>query len=216
MKLKGAIFDMDGTLLDSMSAWEEYKRYIVNEVLGYYEKSINITTQTTREVVDELKSRFNADITENDVEIFANNFLKPYYENEAKLKEGAFDFLNTLSQNGVKMAVATATKREVFGDVLKNLGIDKFFDTVLTCSDVGKGKSDPLVYFTAIDKIGCDPRDIWVFEDSVVAIRTCKKAGLKVCAVEDRFNSASGEEIMEISDCYIKTFDDLKNTSIIF
>lgn len=120
MKLKGVIFDMDGTLLDSLYAWEEYKRYIVTEALGYYEKSINVITQTSFEVINELKSRYNVHLSPEDIDKFAKAFLKKYYENDAKLKDGVREFLEVLSQNNIKMALATATKERISEMCLKH------------------------------------------------------------------------------------------------
>ncbi len=209
MQFRGAIFDMDGTLLDSMGGWEILRQRIIVKALGHVDDSIPFATSTTNEVIQILKDRFGVELKKEAVIEEAAAFLGKYYGEAVELKEGAKAYLEKLHKKGIPMIVATATERRYFGNALSRLEIADYFLDVLTCPEVGKGKHDPLIYNLAAEKLGYAPGEICIFEDSPVAARTGKNAGFLVCGVTDNSNLHKREDLLAASDIFIASYTEL-------
>ncbi len=209
MDFKGAIFDMDGTLLDSMGGWEVLRQRIIVKALGYADDSIPFATSTTNEVIHILKERFGVELKKEAIIEEAAAFLGKFYGEKVELKEGAKAYLEKLHAEEIPMIVATATERRYFGNALSRLEIADFFTDVLTCPEVGRGKHDPLIYNLAAEKMGLKPEKICIFEDSPVAARTGKNAGFLVCGVADESNLFKREELLANSDFFISSYKEL-------
>ncbi len=210
MKIKGAIFDLDGTLLDSTWLWHQIDIDFLGsrgfEVPPDYVEII--TPMEFREVALYTIERFH--LPEEPEAIMAewNQMAKDAYTNQIQMKTGTKEVLEELKKNGVRMVVATSNISDLFIPCLKRNGIYEYFDAFTECSEVGKSKKFPDVYIEAAEKIHCKPEECVVFEDIVEALETAKGCGFTtICARdaawqydEDALKEAADFQIQQISD----------------
>ena len=205
--VKGASFDLDGTLLDSMFIWdtfgeeylktlgieprenlaETFKTFTLEQAAAYYREHYGVTHSVSAIV--------------NDI----NNMVSEIYRAKVKLKSGVKEFLKRLYDNGVKMCVATVTDRPIAEEVLKRLGVLEYFSAIFTCAEVGYNKETPEIYRFALKHLETKKEETVVFEDVLHALTTAKDDGFKVAAVYDAHESRQ-EQMKEISDYYITDF----------
>ena len=208
MNITGAIFDMDGTLVDSLMCWDVLwqrlgKKYLGNEAFRpdpVTEKAVRtLTLLDAMTLVHE-----NCSVGESGPELwqFTTDMMVDFYENDVKLKAGVLEFLEFLHARGVKMCIASATAPDLIAIAMRTCGLDKYFSKVISCNDVGKGKEHPDVFFAAHEYLGTSKESTWVFEDSVVAIETAGKAGFKTVGIYDKYNFGL-DRIAKLSTIYI-------------
>ena len=209
--IKGAIFDFDGTLVDSMFIWdtfgedylrtlgkkprenltEAFKTFTLEQAAEYYRKNYGVTL-SVEEIVDGV-----------------NDMVAEIYRTKVTLKSGVLEFLRDLQSKGVKMCVATVTDRPIVGGVLCNLGIRDFFTEIFTCAEVGYNKETPHIYRTALEVLGTKKDETVVFEDALHALMTAKNDGFPVAAVYDK-HELRQTEMKENSDYYITNYETVK------
>lgn len=192
---KCAIFDMDGTILDSMQMWHSVSDiYLKNKGVDIEESVWNDVKRLTETETAEFFQR-NYGITDS-IEKICEDFENIIYEEYSKkllLKEGAREFLEKLNEKNIPCVLATATNRKCVMACLERLGITHLFKGILTCLDLETNKHEPKIFLTAAEMCGAKVSESVVFEDAIHCIRTAKKAGFRVCAVFDK----SSEEITE-------------------
>ena len=203
MKITGAIFDLDGTLLNSMDYWAQ--------AAGEYLKSIGITPKEDtgkRFLEDGMKSWYafcqqehNLTDSYDTAKRGIYSYMNQKYETVIADKPGAKAMLDLLASKGVKMCLATATDRQTIEPVLKRLGMDKYFSRIFTSGEVGVGKREPLIYQLALEYLGTDKSTTYVFEDAIYAMRTAYSNGFKVVGVYDKNVYASEDEVK--ANCHI-------------
>lgn len=210
---RAAIFDLDGTLIDSMWVWEQVdKDYLENrgfEVPDGLKE--DIAHLTFFETALYFKSIFSIKDSPQEIMKQWNDMAFHKYANSIGLKSGVKEFLNHIKVSGIKAGIATSNCSLLVDAVLKKNNIAHYFDIITTTDEAGKGKSAPDVYFLCAEKMGVSPEDCIVFEDILPAVKTAKLAGMKVIGVHDRFSENNKEEIMELADCYIENFHELLN-----
>lgn len=213
MKLKqtSAIFDMDGTLIDSMTMWATIGTGYVRS-LGY---------DLPQEVEDKMRvmSLLPActlcaqalNMTQTPQELVEGMWkaVGSFYQNEVELKPGVLAYLERLKARGIDLYIATATDRGLVDFALARTGIGQYFEGVITCAEVGKGKSDPAIFLEALSHLKGDVADTVVYEDSLVAIETAKKVGFPVVAIDDPVAHMHKDQILALADGYIHSFDEL-------
>lgn len=203
--IKGAIFDVDGTLLDSMAIWEDAGvRYL--EKMGLEpEKGLSgiLHPMSVEEGAAYLKEHYG--LRQNTEQIVSDvlEVVRDFYENEALPKPGAKEFLKKLSEQGLPMAAATSSDRMHIEVAFKRLGIRSYFRRIFTCSEVGAGKNKPDIYQRAAEELGTKPEETYVFEDMLHAIRTAADAGFRTVGVYDRFSEEDQEELKKMTDIYL-------------
>lgn len=201
MKITGAIFDMDGTLIDSMDYWAI--------VATEYLKSVGIVPprDTDRDYLENgMKSwheRSCPNIPYEEVSRGIYGIMEVYYDKNVSLKTGVKAMLEKLRAHGVKMCLATATDRFLVEKVLGKLGILEYFSAIFTSKEVGFGKRYPLIYEKAREFLGTDKETTYVFEDAIYAIKTCHQNNIKVVGVYDKNSYADKEEVVSLCDYYI-------------
>ena len=210
---KAVLFDLDGTLVDSMGVWGqidvEYLSmhgYEVPEGLQQEIEGIPFT-----EVAVYFRRRFQlADSLEEIMQTWLDMAMDKYCH-EIPLKKGTQEFLSFLSEKGIHMAVVSSNHLELIRACLEAHQIAGYFPVIITADDVEKGKPEPDVYLEAARRLGVKPEDCLVFEDIVPGIMAGKNAGMKVCAVEDTYSEYQKKEKKEYADYYIHSFEDVIN-----
>jgi len=194
MKIKGAIFDMDGTLVDSLMFWGYLWRAIGIKYFGDEEftpdPAIDRMARTTiyAYAMTKFYERYALPCTLEEFLDFATDSISDFYKNEAKPKAGAVELLSYLKRKNVKLCLASATARDGLETALTATGIKEYFDLIISCADIGVGKDRPDVYLAALRKLGLSKDDVVVIEDSCVALETAKNAGFHTVGVYDKYN----------------------------
>lgn len=204
--IKGAIFDVDGTLLDSMEIWEDVvERYL--KVIGTEpdpDIGTVLFTMSLPEGAAYVKKYYKLPQSQGEIEQGILDIISNFYRETAPLKRGAAELLENLSKRNIHMTVATSNNKQQVEDAFERLGIAKYFDRIFTCAEVGAGKTKPDIYLEAAKYLGTRPEETIVFEDVVHAIRTAKNAGFLVAGIYDEASRDDQEEIKEIVDWYGK------------
>ena len=209
--IKGAIFDFDGTLVDSMFIWDTFGEDYLR-TLGK-EPRVNLTetfkTFTLEQAAEYYREHYGVTLSVGEIVDGVNEMVAEIYRTKVALKNGVPEFLRDLQIKGVKMCVATVTDRPIVEDVLVSLGIRDFFVEILTCAEVGYNKETPHIYRAALGVLGTKKDETVVFEDALHALITAKKDGFKVAAVYDR-HERNQTQMKENGDYYITNYETAK------
>ena len=209
---KAVIFDLDGTLVDSMWMWKA----IDIEYLGKFGIPLPPTLQkdiegmSFSETAVYFKETFQIPDSLDKIKADWNQMAYDKYTKEVPLKNGVGEFLERCKENGIKLGIATSNSRELVDATLEALKIREYFDCVMTAREVTKGKPAPDIYLAVAENIGVNPKDCLVFEDIEMGILAGKSAGMEVCAVEDDFSMNQIDKKKELADYYIKDYFDIK------
>ncbi len=209
-KIKYAIFDADGTLMDSMHIWDTLD--------GAFLRMRGIVPDEDRifmrygyfNAINYMIEKYNLNMTPVQVKADIMKILEYYYNCVPTAKEGVKEFLEALRNNGVRCVVATATDKYLMEPALERNGLLKYFDTVFSTREAGISKHQPEIFHIARDFMSAD-EDIWVFEDAAYAIDTAKNAGYKVVAVEDYSAERERDHIKETADYYVTDYSEMYN-----
>lgn len=209
--IKGLIFDLDGTLIDSMHVWEKIDVDYLTAKGHAVPTNIKeeITHLSFTETACYFKEKFN--IEESIEEIIAtwNEMAHKEYSLNIKLKDGVLEFLTYLKLNNYKIALATSNSTPLLTAVLKSNEIYHLFDAISTSDEVGKSKANPDIYLLSAEKLGLNPTDCLVFEDIVQALNGAKLANMKTVAVFDNQSEKELQELKEVSDFFIYDYKSL-------
>lgn len=210
MKLAGAIFDMDGTLLASMDMWRSVgSSYIKSKGLIPAESlDKRLNNYSMIKGAEYLKKEYGIEGTSVEIISEINEMIKDFYSRSVTIKPYVTEFLDNLCKNNVKLCLATATDRYLVEKALMHTGLDKYFSDIITCTEAGVGKESPIIFEKALEIIHTDKSNTIVFEDAFYAVKTAKDAGFTVMTVYDRTNNDYLEKTKEISDYYSVDFKD--------
>lgn len=205
-----AIFDMDGTLLDSMGMWDQ----ITDELLGCCQKRVSeadrarIVALTLQGAAELLVREYGLPGPAETVVEQAREKARRMYEEQTALKPGAAQVLAALAKQGIAMCVASSTEKPQIDAALQAQGVLERFRFTMCCPE-GHGKDEPEVYRQAMERLGAaHPGEVMVFEDSPVALATAKAAGFRVTAVRDASNAGQWERMKRMADAVCETWPD--------
>lgn len=205
------IFDLDGTLVDSMWMW----RQIDIEFLG--ERGIalpedlqqKIEGMSFRETAVYMQERFQLKETVEELMDIWNKMAFEKYKNEVPLKRGIQKFLEHLKACQIKMGIATSNSPLLVETVLKAQGIFEYFDSIHTANEVEKGKPAPDIYLLVARDLGVEPEKCLIFEDIVQGIMAGKNAGMTTCAIYDDYSKDDDENKRATADYYIEDYEQI-------
>ena len=208
---KAFLFDLDGTLVDSMWIWESIDvEYLDRFGLELPEDLHScIEGMSFSETAQYFKERFSIPDTLEKMKSDWNRMAWEKYTQEVPLKSGIREFLRYHRARGVKMAVATSNSRDLAEAVIAVHGLTDTFDVIVTGCDVAHGKPFPDVYLEAAVRLGVDPSECLVFEDVVAGIQAGRSAGMEVAAVEDAYSLYQERQKKELADLYIADYQEL-------
>ena len=209
--VKAVIFDMDGTLIDSMYVWNEIDEEFLrrHKLEEPPEMKREIEGMRFIETAIYFKERFQLEAPIEEIMAEWHTSAIEKYCTEVQCKPGVVSFLRYLKEAGYKLGVATSSSSELVTPCFEQLGLNPFFDVVVTGADVTHGKPDPEIYLMAAELLQVFPNRCLIFEDVVQGIQSGISAGMKTCAVYDTFSVSSDEEKRKLADYYIPSFTDL-------
>ena len=212
MTLKGAIFDLDGTLLDSMGIWETIgDEYLLMKgckpLPNLWEKLKALSMLQTAVY---FKEEYGLQDSVEDICSQVNAMIEYKYSMEIQFKPTALSFIKKLDRLGVRMCIATATDRHLTEAALQRLDALEYFCGIVTCTEVGCGKDRPLIYERALELLKTEKDNTIVFEDALHGVETAKKAGFRAAGVYDASADGDREQIQRIANWYIRSFEELE------
>ena len=213
-KIEALIFDLDGTMIDSMRVWKdidaEYiEKYHLTEPEDFHEAMEGLSYTETAEYFLKVFPTLPKTVEDLKTEWYEMALYK--YAHEMELKEGLEPLLRSARAEGLCIGIATSNDRKLVEACLQGIGIEDLVDTISTACEVKKGKPAPDVYLKAAKDLGIAPEHCLVFEDVPMGILAGKNAGMKVCAVDDWFSAPQIERKKELADYYIKNYYEILN-----
>ncbi|AOR24690.1 HAD family hydrolase [Clostridium taeniosporum] len=209
--INAAIFDLDGTLVDSMMIWQQIDIDYLKKNGYELPKDLknDIIHLSFRQTAEYFKNRFDLEDSIDTILKHWHDMAFEYYSNKVELKEGVKEFLDSLKSKNIKIGLATSNSNELLEVCLKANNIYDYFDSITTTGETKKGKDSPDVYLLAAKRLDTTPDKCVVFEDILPAIKSAKSAGMKVIAVKDEFSIDSKDAIVHVADKYISSFFEL-------
>ena len=210
MKFKGAIMDLDGTLLDSMWVWSEIDDIYIRSkgMIPEPDLSRKLARKNMMESVEYFQQAYN--IHEPAEKMAADLWaLAEYaYRHLTPLKPNVYNFLMECHRRNIRLVIATASDKEFTKAALQRCGVWHLFEGIITSDEIGKSKNEPDIFYAALHMLGLPIEQAVVFEDSLHAIETAKKAGFYTAAVYDKYSEPDKTALRETADFYLRTFLD--------
>lgn len=209
--IKAVLFDLDGTLVDSMWMWKdidiEYLGKRGFDLPGELQKDIEGMSLT--ETATYFKNRFELPESLEEIKKEWMDMARDKYCHQVPLKPGAKEFLLYLKEHQIRTGIASSNGIELVHAVLQAQGVDQYLDSVHTCCDVKRGKPYPDIYLLVAEELDVKSEECLVFEDIPMGILAGKRAGMRTCAVEDVFSRDQMNEKRRLADYYIQDYYDV-------
>ena len=211
MKIKCAIFDFDGTLFDSMFIWDSVGEIYLRSLGKEPKPSMreDVRALSLYQSACYFKQEYDLSLSVEEIMTGINQTIEHFYIHEILPKPGVADFLKRMHKDGISMCIATASDRYQIEAALSRCGLEHYFDAIFTCSEVGHGKDEPVIFQKAMEHFGADRNSAVVFEDAIHAIQTAKADGFAVVAVFDSSEKRQAE-IRDLADCYIVDYEHIE------
>ncbi len=215
-EIKGAIFDLDGTLIDSMYVWEKVDRDFLAQ------RGIPVTAEYTdamRKMFFETAAQYTIETyhlkeTVEEITKIWLDMARYEYEHHVRCKPFVHQYLDKLKSEKIRLGMATSSDPYLLEPVMKNNGLDKYFDQICYTSEVGRNKSNPDIYLYTARKLGIQPEKCVVFEDIPEGINGALKAGMKTVAVFDQASGNCIDIMRNNADMFIMGYDEILEVDI--
>ncbi len=209
--IDAVLFDLDGTLADSMWIWLDIDREFFASRHMPYPEDLNdaIEGMGFTETAVYFKERFHLSESVEELKALWNAMAEEAYRTKIPLKPGAEEFLFLLREKDIRCGIATSNTLPLVEEFLAARGVRDLFDAIATVCEVPSGKPSPDVYLLAAERLGVKPERCLVFEDVPMGILAGKNAGMRVCGVEDTYAAHLREKKRELADDYIEDFTEL-------
>lgn len=210
-KIKAMIFDLDGTLVDSMWMWKS----IDMEFLGRYgyecpdDLQRSIEGMSFTETAAYFIERFHLPLTMDEIKAIWTEMSIDKYRNQVPVKPGIIGLLQYAADRGIVCGIATSNGADMVGAVLDSTGIRPYFRVVATACEVKEGKPKPDIYLKVAERLGVEPAACLVFEDVPAGALAGKRAGMTVCGVADASAAHLRGEMVQLTDYFIDDFRQL-------
>ncbi len=210
-EMKAVIFDLDGTLIDSMWVWRDIDVEFLGKRGIIMPENLQkmIEGKSFHETAVYFKETFHLPETLEEIKELWNQMAYDKYAHGMPLKKGAGEFLSFLKQQNIHMGIATSNSRKLTESCLLDIGILSYFETIVTGCEIIHGKPEPDIYLKAAGNLGISPEKCLVFEDVPMGILAGKRAGMKTCAVYDSFSAHMDEEKKNLADAFILDYHEL-------
>lgn len=212
--IKGIIFDLDGTLIDSMGIWTTIDRAFLKEN-GVENPPQDVSDKVRKMSVEESSEyfikEFGLSCTVEYVIRRIEELVRVQYEEKIGLKPGVKELLDYLDEKGVLYGIATATYKKLAEAVLERHGIKERFRFILTDSEYPTGKTSPDIFLGGAENLELKPEEILVAEDSLHCIETAVKAGFYTVGVSDEISANDRKSIKAIADAYVERIDEIRS-----
>ena len=208
--IKAAIFDLDGTLLDSTNMWENLgERFLQSlDIVPEEDLRDKIWDLSLPESAAFFKREYALSLSEEEIIARLNELSESVYTSEAPLKSGVKRLLGSLQMLDIKTALATAADKNLASAALARTGISEHFSGIFSCSEHG-AKTSPDIFLKAAELLGTNPQETIVFEDSLTAVQTAKAAGFITAAVFDK-SEKNPDLLRDTADFYGENLDELR------
>ena len=202
------IFDLDGTLVDSMWVWEKVDETFLWQLGIKVPSDMNkdLEGKSFTETAIYFKERFKLEMSVEEVKAIWNEMGWAFYTHQVPLKKGVKEFLDQLSKQGIKMGIATSNSIELVRAVLKALDIEGYFKQIRTSCEVGRGKPFPDIYLKVAEDLQVEPSRCLVFEDIPNGVRAGKNAGMTAWCIRDRQEDNLWEEAKSLADDHAQDY----------
>lgn len=209
-KYKAVVFDMDGTLIHSMYAWRDsFLRFMKKYSLDVPQGLAGVPESTCSAAVDHLLPQMQGRMNRREIIDEMIALVEEEYATRVEPRADIYALLKRLRQEGYRLAVATATPMRYAITALRRLGFEPYFDLMVSCDEIGYPKGTPEFFVGVAEQLQVKPEECVMFEDALYAIRSAKKAGMCVCAIEEYYSWRDRESIIRESDRYIACYQDL-------
>lgn len=209
--IEAVIFDLDGSMVDSMWVW----RSIDIEYLGRFGIPLPENLQACiegmsfSETAAYFKERFELPDDLASIKADWNRMARDKYAHEVPVKEGVRELLSYCREHGIKAGIATSNSRELVETVVRSHQLESCFGCIMTACEVEKGKPAPDIYLAVAKALAVSPENCLVFEDIIPGIQAGKAAGMQVCAVYDKYSEYQDTEKHRLADHYTYNFREL-------
>ena len=208
VNFRGAIFDADGTLIDSMYMWRSLGIHYLQKFGIHEDEALNarLFALSFEQGCEYLSAHYDLNMSAEKIRSGILEMIRDFYVHDVKLKNGVREFLDFLKSRNISMVIATSGDRNLLTSALKRLEIDSYFKAIFTCTELETNKHEPKIYMACAEYLNLKPENIAVFEDALHAIITAKNAGFITFGVADASSLKDIDGIISASDHYIEDF----------
>ena len=211
-RMEAVIFDVDGTLLDTMPIWSNSGATYLKSIDVEPEEKLGekLFTMTTDGGAEYLKATYGLNESLQEIKEGITAIVSKAYRESADFKPGAKELLDELKKRKIPMIVASSTESHLLKIVLGRLGVLDYFEDILSCGDLKTTKNEPDIFYKAVEVMGSEIKNTWIFEDGLYAIKTGVKEGFKIVGVYDKVSLKDQEDIKSYSDIYVNELTELE------